>query len=165
MAKRAKATLQAPPLPATALDSQLISAVELRTPASRRELEALRQVFREYAEGLGVDLCFQNFEEELATLPGDYAPPRGALLLAIVDGEVAGCVGLRPLDTADYPNAARSARTRKNRRMPPMMYASRFCIWPAPASSRRTPTHRPAPSWSRSFRSSKDSRPSATMTR
>lgn len=110
MAKRAKATLQDPSLPATALDSQLISAVELRTPGGRRELDALRAIFREYAEGLGVDLCFQNFEEELATLPGDYAPPRGALLLALVDGEVAGCVGLRPLDTADYPNAAEMKR-------------------------------------------------------
>jgi putative acetyltransferase len=70
----------------------------------------VRQIFREYAEGLGVDLCFQQFDEELAGLPGEYATPRGALLLATVDGEVAGCVALRPLDNADYPNAAEMKR-------------------------------------------------------
>jgi GNAT superfamily N-acetyltransferase len=92
------------------LDSQLISTVELRTPAGDRELDVVRDMFREYAQGLGVDLCFQNFEEELATLPGEYAAPRGALFLATVDGEAAGCVALRPLDTADYPNAAEMKR-------------------------------------------------------
>ncbi|HVZ46772.1 MAG TPA: GNAT family N-acetyltransferase [Ramlibacter sp.] len=70
----------------------------------------MRDIFREYAQGLGIDLCFQNFEQELATLPGEYAAPRGALLLAWVDGEVAGCVALRPLDNADYPNAAEMKR-------------------------------------------------------
>ena len=47
---------------------------------------------------------------ELASLPGEYAPPRGALLLALIDGQVAGCCALRPLDTADYPNAAEMKR-------------------------------------------------------
>lgn len=70
----------------------------------------MRDIFREYAEGLGVDLCFQQFEHELASLPGDYAPPRGALLLAYVDGAVAGCVALRPLDSVDYANAAEMKR-------------------------------------------------------
>lgn len=70
----------------------------------------MRALFQEYAAGLAVDLCFQNFEEELATLPGEYAAPRGALLLARVDGELAGCVGLRPLDASDYPNAAEMKR-------------------------------------------------------
>jgi ribosomal protein S18 acetylase RimI-like enzyme len=46
----------------------------------------------------------------LASLPGEYAPPRGALLLALIDGQVAGCCALRPLDTADYPNAAEMKR-------------------------------------------------------
>lgn len=74
------------------------------------EIEAVRDIFREYAQGLGVDLCFQNFEQELAQLPGDYAPPRGALLLAMVDGKLAGCCAMRPLDSADYPNAAEMKR-------------------------------------------------------
>ncbi len=70
----------------------------------------MREIFRDYASGLGVDLCFQDFDQELATLPGDYAPPRGALLLARIDGQIAGCCALRPLDTADYPNACEMKR-------------------------------------------------------
>lgn len=55
-------------------------------------------------------MCFQNFECELTDLPGQYAPPRGALFLATVDGQAAGCCALRPLDNADYPNAAEMKR-------------------------------------------------------
>ena len=84
--------------------------MELRTPADDRDLDAVRAVFREYAQGLGVDLCFQQFDQELLELPGEYAPPRGALFLALADGEVAGCCALRPLDNADYPNAAEMKR-------------------------------------------------------
>jgi ribosomal protein S18 acetylase RimI-like enzyme len=58
-----------------------------------------RQLFEEYAAATGVDLCFQNFAQELATLPGLYAPPGGRLLLAWDDADLAGCVALRP--TAD----------------------------------------------------------------
>ncbi|QXW19884.1 GNAT family N-acetyltransferase [Comamonas aquatica] len=68
------------------------------------------QLFREYADSLGLDLAFQNFDDELAQLPGDYAAPRGALLLAYVDGALAGCCALRPLDNADIPNAAEMKR-------------------------------------------------------
>ncbi|WP_313602850.1 GNAT family N-acetyltransferase [Comamonas jiangduensis] len=68
------------------------------------------QLFREYADSLGLDLAFQNFDNELARLPGDYAAPRGALLLAYVDGALAGCCALRPLDNADIPNAAEMKR-------------------------------------------------------
>ena len=61
------------------------------------ELAIAAQLFREYQEELDVDLCFQGFEEELATLPGRYAPPRGSILLARVDAEVVGCVAVRPI--------------------------------------------------------------------
>ena len=84
--------------------------VELLTPQLPADFDAVREIFREYADSLGVDLCFQGFEEELASLPGDYAMPRGALLLARVDGALAGCCALRPLDTADYPNASEMKR-------------------------------------------------------
>ena len=84
--------------------------LKLASPANFVDLEALRGLFSEYAIGLGVDLCFQQFDEELASLPGDYAAPRGALLLATVNGETAGCCALRPLDSADYPNTAEMKR-------------------------------------------------------
>jgi len=92
------------------LETQLIPAFELVSPTGRAELDAVREIFREYAQGLGVDLCFQQFDEELAHLPGDYAPPRGALYVARIEGEIAGCCALRPLDNADYPNAAEMKR-------------------------------------------------------
>ncbi|GAA4427254.1 GNAT family N-acetyltransferase [Acidovorax lacteus] len=85
-------------------------SVSLIAPTTPDEWDAVRDIFREYAASLSVDLCFQNFDAELAQLPGDYAAPRGLLLLALVDGAVAGCCALRPLDTADYPNAAEMKR-------------------------------------------------------
>jgi putative acetyltransferase len=91
------------------LEPAALPVIEVTTPTGR-ELDEARAIFREYAQGLGVDLCFQNFEEELAGLPGEYAPPRGALFLARVDGELAGCCALRPMDNADYPNAAEMKR-------------------------------------------------------
>ena len=60
----------------------------------------VRRLFRAYADWLAVDLCFQDFARELTDLPGCYAPPAGRLLIARVAGEVAGCVGLRPLEPA-----------------------------------------------------------------
>lgn len=84
--------------------------IQFITPGSPDQLAATRQIFLEYAKQLGVDLCFQNFEAELANLPGEYGEPGGTLLLALVDGEIAGCCGLRALDSVDYPNAAEMKR-------------------------------------------------------
>ncbi len=61
------------------------------------QIESVRALFREYAASLGVNLCFQNFEQELAGLPGEYAPPSGCLLLAMNEKETAGCVALRKI--------------------------------------------------------------------
>ena len=64
------------------------------------EVEEARTLFKEYEAATGVDLCFQNFGQELATLPGDYAPPSGRLILAYEGEEAAGCVALRKVDDA-----------------------------------------------------------------
>jgi putative acetyltransferase len=69
-----------------------------------------REILREYARSLAVDLGFQNFEAELATLPGEYAPPSGQLLLAYVGEALAGCGGLRALTDADQANACEMKR-------------------------------------------------------
>lgn len=107
-------------------------AVVLLTPEEAHEIEAARAIFRDYAASLDIDLDFQDFDSELAQLPGEYAEPRGLLLLALVDpanvkedagreaptlrradgtlAHVAGCCALRPLDSADYANAAEMKR-------------------------------------------------------
>ena len=84
--------------------------IRLVTPDTPELLAATREIFREYAQSLDVDLCFQNFEAELAGLPGDYAPPGGCLLLAFVDSALAGCGALRALADADYANACEMKR-------------------------------------------------------
>ena len=67
-------------------------------PATSADTDAVRALLLEYAEALGVDLCFQGFDRELAGLPGEYAPPRGSLLVARDEhGDAVGCVALRPL--------------------------------------------------------------------
>ena len=65
---------------------------------SQQDVERARELFREYADWIKVDLCFQGFEGELATLPGDYAPPDGRLLLAWHHEKPVGCVALRRID-------------------------------------------------------------------
>ena len=62
-----------------------------------RDIRTVKRLFIEYADSLECDLCFQNFDEELANLPGDYAPPSGCLLLARYNGKAAGCIALRKL--------------------------------------------------------------------
>lgn len=62
------------------------------------EIEQARKLFREYETWLALDLCFQNFAEELKNLPGKYAAPTGRLLLALADEKIAGCVALRKID-------------------------------------------------------------------
>jgi len=89
------------------LTNTTIQIIQASAPG---ELDATVQIFREYAASLGVDLAFQDFASELGNLPGDYAPPRGALLLALVDDAVAGCCALRPLDEADDANACEMKR-------------------------------------------------------
>jgi ribosomal protein S18 acetylase RimI-like enzyme len=71
--------------------------VMIRDAETAAEIEQARQLFIEYAQSLGFSLCFQGFDQELAGLPGKYARSDGRLLLAEVDGQTAGCVGLRPL--------------------------------------------------------------------
>jgi GNAT superfamily N-acetyltransferase len=89
------------------MESPVIDLIVPDTPAL---LDATREIFREYAASLAVDLCFQGFEQELAELPGDYAGPQGLLLLAFVDGALAGCGGLRPLPDSDHANACEMKR-------------------------------------------------------
>ena len=81
------------------------SHIQIVSPVTPAELIAARQIFQEYAAQVGVDLCFQNFDAELESLPGEYAEPHGALLLALVNGQLAGCCAMRPLPSTDYPNA------------------------------------------------------------
>jgi len=68
--------------------------MQAETPA---QIAQARELFLEYAQSLGFSLCFQNFDRELAGLPGDYAPPGGRLLLAEYRGQLAGCVALHQL--------------------------------------------------------------------
>lgn len=84
--------------------------MRIEPAATTDDLASVRTMFREYADSLQHDLCFQGFDEELAKLPGDYAAPRGVLLLARVGQDLAGCCGLRPLDGSDYANACEMKR-------------------------------------------------------
>jgi len=73
-------------------------------------IDAVRSLFTEYGKSLNVSLFFQDFDAELANLPGDYAEPRGTLLAARSGANWVGCCALRPLDMVDYPNASEMKR-------------------------------------------------------
>jgi putative acetyltransferase len=81
------------PVASVLKDLTLIQAV------SPTQIAQVRELFQEYAQSLGFSLCFQNFDKELADLPGNYAPPAGRLLLAEYDGQFAACVALHKLDS------------------------------------------------------------------
>ncbi len=89
-----------------------MNAVDFRlvVPDSAPLLQATCEIFREYADSLAVDLCFQGFKAELANLPGEYAEPEGALLLAFADDQLAGCVAMRRLVNVDHANACEMKR-------------------------------------------------------
>jgi ribosomal protein S18 acetylase RimI-like enzyme len=72
--------------------------IRIETARFPEQLETVRAIFREYAQSLGIDLGFQNFDSELADLPGKFAAPRGRVLLAYDDDALIGCVAVRPLD-------------------------------------------------------------------
>ena len=80
--------------------------IEILSPRHEADLLQTKEIFLAYAKAINIDLCFQDFDTELANLPGDYSPPRGALLLAWVDQKLAGCCAMRPIDSSDYANAA-----------------------------------------------------------
>lgn len=74
-----------------------MSTIDIRQAKTEEEIAIAREIFREYEAWLGLDLCFQGFEDELKNLPGKYSSPAGRLYLAWVDRSVAGCIALRPL--------------------------------------------------------------------
>lgn len=81
-----------------ATDNINVTGVTIVGAASPTQIAQARELFLEYAASLGFSLCFQNFDAELAGLPGDYAPPSGRLLLAEYDGQLAGCAALHQLE-------------------------------------------------------------------
>ena len=72
--------------------------IEILEAKTEQDMYAVRELFKEYTDGLGIDLTFQNYEQELAGLKTIYLPPSGSLLLARYNGSFVGCVGLRKLD-------------------------------------------------------------------
>jgi putative acetyltransferase len=72
----------------------MIAALQIEQASTPGQISLARTLFQEYGASLGFSLCFQNFDKELAGLPGDYAPPHGRLLIAYLDSEAAGCVAL-----------------------------------------------------------------------
>lgn len=96
-------------MPSREPGGRLDHAAAVREACSAADIALARALFEEYAAWLGVDLCFQGFAEELATLPGRYEAPRGRLLLAGCPGDAFGCVALRPLVLAPSETLASTA--------------------------------------------------------
>lgn len=84
--------------------------VGLRLAQFPDDVDTVRALFLDYQADIGIDLCFQGFEEELASLPGEYAPPSGSILIASVDGEPAGCCAFRPMTNTDHLDACEMKR-------------------------------------------------------
>jgi ribosomal protein S18 acetylase RimI-like enzyme len=78
-----------------AIEPTAITVVQAQSP---EQIDHIRKLFTEYATSLNFEICFQSFEKELAELPGEYAPPKGRLLLALCKGQIAGCVALKKID-------------------------------------------------------------------
>jgi ribosomal protein S18 acetylase RimI-like enzyme len=86
-----------PNYPESSVDS-VLKSLTFTQAESRPQIAQAHELFLEYAHSLGFSLCFQNFDDELEGLPGDYAPPDGRLLLADYENQLAGCVALHKID-------------------------------------------------------------------
>jgi N-acetylglutamate synthase-like GNAT family acetyltransferase len=93
-----KSEMNDPQLPSASLASSAVNDFVFHEAESAHDIAKVRELFLEYAQSLGFSLCFQNFDKELADLPGDYTPPEGRLLLAEYEGQLAACVALHKLD-------------------------------------------------------------------
>ena len=93
-----KAEAEVPQVSSVSPVSPVVKGFAFAQAESPAQLAQARELFLEYAQSLGFSLCFQNFDQELADLPGSYAPPEGRLLLADYEGQLAGCVALHQLE-------------------------------------------------------------------
>jgi len=94
-----KAENTVPPNSSVSSATSALNGLAVTQAESPAQIAQARELFLEYAQSLGFSLCFQNFDKELAGLPGDYAPPEGRLLLVECEGQLAGCVALHKLDS------------------------------------------------------------------
>lgn len=92
MNKTTEQTSSVSPVPSVVPGFEIVSA------EASSQIGQVRELFLEYGKSLGFSLCFQSFDKELAGLPGDYAPPEGRLLLALLGSDLAGCVALHKLE-------------------------------------------------------------------
>jgi len=102
--------METSPLPTGEPTPEPSPSLQITLVQSGERLNILRELFLEYQTDIGIDLCFQGFEEELHSLPGEYRHPHGQLLLATIGQEAAGCCAFRPLRDCDYANACEMKR-------------------------------------------------------